>query len=201
MALSRKFLAAMGIEEAKIDEIINAHSETVEALKEERDSYKDKASKYDQTLKDLNEANKKLEELGKEDSYKVKYEAAKEELDNFKKETEAQKTKSTKTEALKGLLKEIGISDKRIDSVLKVTNLDDIKLGEDGKIQDSANLKKNLTKEWEDFIVTNGKQGADVNNPPGQGGSGVKTREEIMKIKDTQERQAAWAKLIRQGGN
>ena len=31
MALTRKFLAALGIEADKIDEIINAHSETVDA--------------------------------------------------------------------------------------------------------------------------------------------------------------------------
>ena len=33
MGLSRKFLAAMGIEADKIDEIIAAHTETTEALK------------------------------------------------------------------------------------------------------------------------------------------------------------------------
>ena len=32
MALTRKFLTAMGIEDDKIDEIITAHSETVNAL-------------------------------------------------------------------------------------------------------------------------------------------------------------------------
>ena len=40
MALTRKFLSALGIEEAKIDEIISAHADTVNALKEQRDSYK-----------------------------------------------------------------------------------------------------------------------------------------------------------------
>ena len=36
MALTRKFLSALGIEEAKIDEIISAHADTVNALKEQR---------------------------------------------------------------------------------------------------------------------------------------------------------------------
>ena len=35
MALTRKFLQAMSIDEEKIDEIISAHSETVTALKEQ----------------------------------------------------------------------------------------------------------------------------------------------------------------------
>ena len=37
MALTRKFLSALGIEEAKIDEIISAHVDTVNVLKEQRD--------------------------------------------------------------------------------------------------------------------------------------------------------------------
>ena len=35
----------MGIEEEKIDQIIDAHSETVDALKAERDGYKEDAAK------------------------------------------------------------------------------------------------------------------------------------------------------------
>lgn len=202
MALSRKFLAALGIEAEKIDEIINAHSETVEALKEERDSYKEKAEKFDKAQKDLENANRKIEELGKEDAYKVKYDALKEDFDNYKKEAENQKVKATKTDAFRNLLKEIGVSEKRIDSVLKVSNIDGIKLDKEGHIEGLDDLKKSLSTEWADFIVTDGKKGASTANPPAAGGnSGVKTREEIMKIKDTQERQKAWGDLIRNGGN
>ena len=50
-------------------------------------------------------------------------------------------------------------------------------------------------------IVKDGKEGAGTSTPPGNEGGTVKTREEIMKIKDTSERQKAWADLIRQGGN
>lgn len=201
MALSRKFLAALGIEADKIDEIINAHSETVEGLKEERDSYKEKAEKYDKAQKDLDEANRKIEDLGKEDAYKVKYDALKEDFDNYKKEAVAQKVKATKTDAFKALLKEIGVSDKRIDSVVKVSDLDKIRIDKEGHLEGVEDLKKSLSTEWADFIVTEGKKGASTSTPPEGGKTGVKSREEIMKIKDTQERQAAWAELIRNGGN
>ena len=43
MGLSRKMLEAMGIENDKIESIIEAHSETVPALKAERDPYKEVA--------------------------------------------------------------------------------------------------------------------------------------------------------------
>lgn len=199
MALSRKFLATLGIEADKIDEIISAHSETVEALKEERDSYKDKAEKYSKTKEELDKANEKLKEYGKEDSYKVKYEALKEDFDTYKKNIETEKTNVSKKSAYKELLKEIGIADKRIDSVAKLVELDKIKLDKDGKIEGSDDLKKALSAEWADFIVKDGKEGAGTATPPA-GNGGSKTKEEIMKIKDTTERQKAWGEYIQNGG-
>ena len=193
MALSRKFLAALGIEAEKIDEIINAHSETVEALKEERDSYKDKADKYDKTQKDLDAANQKIEDLSKEDAYKVKYDALKEDFEEYKNEVEAEKSNDSKKAAYKNLLKEIGISEKRIDAVAKLAELDKIKLDKDGKIEGSDDLKKSLSEEWADFIVKDGKEGAKTSTPPDHGSGPAKTKEEIMKIKDSSERQKAIA--------
>lgn len=200
MALSRKFLAALGVDADKIDEIINAHSETVEALKEERDVYKDKAEKYDKVQKDLDAANQKIEDLSKEDAYKVKYDALKEDFDEYKKNVEAEKTNQTKSQAYRALLKEIGISEKRINSVAKLAELDKIKLDKDSKIEGADELKKALAEEWADFIVKDGKEGAGAATPPDTGRTGVKSREEIMKIKDTSERQKAWGEYIQNGG-
>lgn len=200
MALSRKFLAALGIDAEKIDEIINAHSETVEALKEERDSYKERAEKYDKAQKDLDEANHRIEDLSKEDAYKIKYDALKEDFDSYKKGIETEKTNNSKNAAYKNLLKEIGISEKRIDAVARLVDLDKIKLDKEGKIEGSDELKESLTKEWSDFIVSSGKEGAGTATPPGNAGTSVKSREEIMKIKDTSERQKAWGEYIQNGG-
>lgn len=201
MALSRKFLAALGIEAEKIDEIINAHSETVEALKEERDQFKEKAEKFDNAQADLEAANKKVEELSKDNTYKLKYEALKEDFDEYKKSIDAEKVNNNKITAYKSLLKEIGISEKRIDSVAKLAELDKIKLDKDGNIENSKDLKKSLTEEWSDFIVKDGKEGANPSTPPENDGGLVKTKEDIMKIQDTQERQKAWGDYIRNGGN
>ena len=55
MALTRKYLRALGIEDDKIEEIISAHLETVNPLKDERDSYKDKAEKTDELQKQVDE--------------------------------------------------------------------------------------------------------------------------------------------------
>jgi predicted RNase H-like nuclease (RuvC/YqgF family) len=201
MALSRKFLAALDIPAEKIDEIIKAHSDTVEALKEERDLFKEKAEKFDKIQKDLEVANQKIEDLSKDNTYKVKYDALKEDFDEYKKNVETEKTNNSKSAAYKQLLKEIGISEKRIDAVARLAELDKIKLDKDGKIEGSEELKKSLSEEWADFITKDGKEGAGISTPPGNGGGIMKTREEIMKIKDTQERQKAWGEFIKQGGN
>lgn len=190
MALTRKFLTALGIEADKVDEIINAHSETVEALKSEIDTYKEKADKLDKAEKDLEKANAKINDLSKEDAYKVKYDALKEDFDSFKKQIETEKTNDSKKTAYKALLKEIGIADKRIEAVAKLADIEKITLDKDGKIEGADDLKKALAEEWADFIVKDESKGANTPNPPG--GNGVtKTKEEIMAIKDTAERQQA----------
>lgn len=201
MALSRKFLTALGIEADKIDEIISAHADTVDGLKNEIAQYKGDAEKYKSVKEELDKANTKLAEFSKEDSYKVKYDAIKEEFEGFKAKVETEKANVTKTGAYKALLKEIGISDKRIDAVARLAEMDKIKLDSEGKIEGADDLKKSLAEEWADFIVKDGKEGAGTATPPsGNGGATAKTRKEIMEIKDTTERQAAWAEYLSQGG-
>lgn len=178
MALSRKFLAAMGIEADKIDEIISAHTETVDALKDERDTYKADAEKLPGVQKELDEANKKIaeaENADQKDKWKVKYDALKEEHDQYKAGIESEKAKQKKSDAYRELLKETGVSEKRLAAVLRVTDLDKIEFGEDGKLKDVDELKKSIKDEWAEFIMTSREQGANtehLNQPGGNGGSG-----------------------------
>ena len=58
MALTRKFLSALGIEAEKIDEIIDAHTDTVNALKEERDKYKASHEALQGVQKELDDLKK-----------------------------------------------------------------------------------------------------------------------------------------------
>lgn len=178
MALSRKFLSAMGIEADKIDEIITAHTETVDALKDERDRYKADAEKLPEVQKNLDEANKKLEEASKadeKDKWKVKYDALKEEHDQYKAGIESEKTKQKKSDAYRELLKETGVSEKRLAAVLRVTDLDKIEFGEDGKLKDIDDLKKSIKEEWSEFIMQQQEQGAQTdhqNHSEGNGNNG-----------------------------
>lgn len=194
MALTRKMLSAMDIDGAKIDEIINAHMDTVNALKEERDSLKAKAEKSDEYQKELETAQKELDKL-KDGDLQGKYDALNKEYENFKTQVENEKTRATKEAAFKEVLKDIGITeDKNVAKVLKYSNIDELELDDKGKLVNAKDIAKNVKEEWSNEITTHSTKGADVANPPANnGGSGKKTKEEILAIKDRGERQKAIA--------
>lgn len=89
------------------------------------------------------------------------------------------------------LLKDANISEKRHEAILKITELDNLELGEDGKFKNNDELKKEIETEWADFKVTEKKQGAKIDTPPANNGAGSVTREDIRKIKDPVARQKA----------
>lgn len=191
MALRREFLTAMGIEADKVQEIINAHVETVDALKAERDRYKEDAEKLPKVQKELDNLKAAAEKDGK-DPYKVKYEAIKEDFENYKKEIAAEKAKADKSAAYRALLVEAGISEKRIDAVLKVSDIDSVELDKEGNISGKDKLLKSVKEEWADFIVQETTKGVQTATPPAStGGKSVKSKDEIYAIKDPAERQQA----------
>lgn len=177
-----------------VNEIIEGHTTSIEALREERDSYKEKAQKVDDLAKMLEKAQKDLKEATSDESeqkYKTKYEMLKDEFKEYKKEIEAKATKESKAKAYKDILKEAGISDKRIEAVLKVSDVESIELDDEGKVKDKDELLKSIKEEWSDFIQTADVKGADTETPPANTGGKTMTKDEIMKIKDTSERQKA----------
>ncbi|MBP5311913.1 MAG: phage scaffolding protein, partial [Clostridia bacterium] len=161
-------------------------SETVDALKRERDQFKEDAEKLSVVTKERDKF-KALAESAEKDPFKVKYEALKEDFENYKTEQKTQETAQQKNAAVKALLKEIGIADKRIDAVMKVTDTSGITLDENGKIEGASELKKSLKEEWSDFITTQTSKGAQVANPPANTGGSKLTRAEIY-AKDEQGR-------------
>lgn len=190
MSLTRKFLTALGIEADKIDEIITAHSETVDALKEQRDKYKTDAEKLPAVTEECN----KLKEQVKNDKtevYKAELDKVKEDFKQYKADVEGKEVKANKAKAYKELLKEVGVSEKRFDAILKLTDLSKIEFDDENKVKDADKVKESIKSEWSDFISTKNTKGANTKNPPSNTGGGTKTKEEIMAIKDSAERQAA----------
>ena len=169
MSITRKMLKAMGIEEEKIEQIIEEHAETVNALKQQRDQYKVDAEKLPGVQKELDEYKEAAEKDG-ENPYKAKYEKLQQEFDDYKADVTAKETKAKKTAAYRKLLKEAKVSEKRLDSILKLSPVDDIELDDNGVIKDAADVKKKIEEEWSDFIVTEETHGAGSNNQPGGSG-------------------------------
>lgn len=164
--LTRKFLKAMGIEEDKIDQIIEAHTDTVTALKEERDALKADAEALPAVKKEL-DALKKKADASNSDEYKEKYESLKAEYETYKADVAKKAESDTKTRLYRELAKKAGISEKRLDAILKVTNLADMKLDKDGAaLVDADKLTESIKTEWADFITTESEKGANTPNPP-----------------------------------
>lgn len=194
MKLTRKFLATLGIEDDKADEIIAVHVDTVNNLKDELESYKESAEKLPAVQKELDELKEQTADDGK-NPYEVKYKAVKEEFDAYKAEQEKKAEIETKTAAYRALLKKSGIAEKRIDAVLRVSPIDSLKLTDDGAIDGEKELMESVKKEWADFIVSEEVQGAKTPTPPSSAPAAM-TKEEIMKIKDAGQRQKAIAENI-----
>ena len=190
MALTRRALKAMGIEEEKIDEIISMHSETVDGLKADVAKYKADADALPGVQKELND----LKASGGD--WEEKYTNVKKEFDDYKAEQAGKEAKVAKEAAYRELLKTAGVDEKRIETVMKVTNLDDIKMA-DGKIKDADTLAEGIKTEWADFIPSDGgKNPVKVDTGVKIGGGSPVTKESIMKIKDASQRQKAIAENI-----
>ncbi len=158
MALTRKFLEGLGIGEKQIESIIEAHSDSLNGIKSDRDKYKEQASKLPDLQKQLEEAKAAS---GSTDEWQKKFDEEHQAFESFKQQIDKEKAEATKAKAYRAMLVEAGVDPNRIDTVMRVTNLNDVKVT-DGKLEDIDNLKEAAKKEWADFIV---KQRVDPSNP------------------------------------
>lgn len=166
MSLTRSFLKALGIEEDKIGEIINAHSETVTALKSEIEKYKADAEKLPEVQKQLDKANADLK-AADSDGYKAKYEAEKAAHDKLKTETAEEKTRTAKESALREALKSAGYAESGIKKILKYGGLTaSVELDESGKIKNADKLMQSADSEWSEYKGKQEPAAANAANPP-----------------------------------
>ena len=205
MALTRKLLTAMGISAEQIEQIIEAHTETVTGLKQQNDDLSDQLAKAKEAVSadsgKLKDVQKELDDLKAQVEADNKaregkdYDALKQEYENYKAEVQEKAVKSAKEKAFRNLLSDMKVSDKGTNMILKYMGVSGIELDEDGKLKDATALRKAVKEDWGDYIPTVETKGADTKQPPtdGKGGAGAKTKEEIMAIKDTTARQQAIA--------
>lgn len=201
MAVTKKFLVALGIEPDKADEIMTAHAETIEGLKAKIEESKGAAeqlaavtAELEAAKKSLAEAEQKLADADKAD-YKGKYEAEKAAREKLESDVAAKETAAKKEAALTAAAKKAKYSDDAIAMILdskrdyagriefdkegKPTNIDAI-LGE------IATDRPSLTPKVTETHHTPA-------TPPANNGAGKPTKDEIMAIRNTADRQRAIA--------
>ena len=167
------------------------HRTVVDPLMDQLDDAKSEAQRYKTKADKAAELQKQVDELSKGDDWKAKYESEKKAHDEYKAQVDREKITSKAKAAHRKLLIEEGISEKAIDSIQNATDYSKAKLNDDGTLDDATRdgLKNEIKDRWGGFKVSTRKRGEAVETPAGTG-SGM-TREEILKIKDPVQRQAA----------
>ena len=131
MALTRPFLKGMGLTEEQVSAIIEAHTETIDGLKSDRDKYKSDAAK-------LVDVQKELDGYKNGEDWQKKYNDLDKAFKDYKADVANQEKSRQIKSAYTKLLESANIDSKRIGAILKVTDFTNMKGGvrqADGKHQ------------------------------------------------------------------
>lgn len=188
MALTRKMLKAMGIEDEKIDQIIDAHTETVDGLKADLAKFKGDAEKLPGVQKELDD----LKAAG-DGGWKEKHDTVKKEFDEYKADIADKESKAAKERAARAYFESKNIKDANLNIALRSSAAEIGALELDGeKIKDTATLDALIKGDLAGLVS---KPGIRVDMGKGLNNDGGKpmTREDIIKIKDGAARRKAIA--------
>jgi hypothetical protein len=176
----------MGIEDKQVESIIEAHTETVNGLKADRDKYKEQAEKVPDLQKQLEEAQAAS---NGEDEWQQKYNEEHQAFEDFKAQIQTERADAEKAQAYRGMLMAAGIDPKRIDAIMKVTDLSDVEM-EDGKLKDQGKLEESAKEEWADFVLKTFTKGSNPATPPESKGNVPEGAdpEVVKRIKERHER-------------
>lgn len=164
MALTRAMLKGMGLTEEQVSAIIEEHTNVTSSLKEQLKGYKADAEKLPEVQKELDGLKKDTSAKDWEKKYNDEHSA----FESYKTSI-ADKEKSEKIKsAYRKLLSECRVGEKHVDSILRVTDFSEMKLGEDGALEDAEKLKEKIGSDWSGFITTTGvKSSGGPETPPG----------------------------------
>ena len=126
----------------------------------------------------------------------------KKEYEEYKSDVEGKQARETKEKATRAYFESAGITGKNLEIAIRGSRAEIDGLEMDGeKIKDTASLKALVDGDFASLVTTTTTRGASTTTPPTQtqGGSTPKTKAEILKIKDTAERQKAWAEYLTEG--
>lgn len=180
MALTRRMLKALSIEDEKIDQIIEAHSETVDGLKDKLKAAEEKSNKLDDVQKELDDLK-----ANKGDDYKAKYEAEKNAFAEYKADQTAKETKAAKEAAVKAYFEGKNITGTNLAIAMRGARDEIAGIELDGTtIKDTSALDALVSGEFAGLVVKTTTQGAATATPPTNTGGSKLTRADIFKRDD-----------------
>lgn len=185
----REILSAAGVDSEHaheaVEAIIDGHLSSIEALREEVAKYKEEAEK-------LPAVQKELDGFKKGEDWQKKYEAKEKEFNDYKNEITAKETKVAKEKAVRAYFEGKKITGKNLEIAMRGCKAETEAVELDGdKIKDTATLDALVEGDFAGLVVTTEVKGANTSTPPANTGGGKMSRADIMKIKDTAERQKA----------
>lgn len=186
MALTRKMLKAMGIDEDKIEQIIDAHAETVDALKAEAATAKEAAEKLPEVQKELDALKAKGD-----GGYQAKYEEEHKNFEAYKAEQTAKQAKAAKENAAKAYFESKGIKGNNLNIAMRgcMNEINGLEMSDDGKIKDAKALDELIGGVYAGLVQSTQVQGTNTGNPPANGaGNSEWTKDKIMAVKDGVQR-------------
>lgn len=187
MALTRKYLKSIGLNEDQIEGVIEEHTSVTNDLKETIKTLQADADKLPTVQKELDD----LKAAG-DGGYKEKYEAEVKAYKEYKQQVESEKETARVDADVLAMCKEAGITrEKALHLIVKDFDRSKIERDKDGKITNRDKLLAMVKTDYADFVGTIGTEGTPPATPPTGGNTTYKSRAEIMKIKDTTERQQA----------
>ena len=189
MSFTRKLLKGMGLTDEQVDTIIEAHTDTVDGLKEQVKTYKADAEKLPNVQKELDD----LKAAG-DGGYKEKYEKEHKAFEDYKADVGAKETRAAKAKAVMEYLKGKNVQEGNLKLAMRSLNAEIEAAELDGdKLKDTKAFDALIEGDLKGLVTTTTEKGApNPANPPKNTG-GTMTKDQIMAIKDRDERRAAIA--------
>ena len=201
--LSKAGVSAENMDDA-IKEIIAGHTATVDALKERLDAVEKNVETVEKLKADADKYKTELEEAKKTiadgEKYKNDYDTLKAEYDGYKADVETKAAKAESDRAFTAWLKEQGYSEKGAAKIVKYGGFTP-EFNKDGTIKNADKLSESVSTEWSEYKAKEHVEGAKTVIPPANtGGQSGKTWNDIDKIENTEQRQAAMLENIKSLG-
>ena len=131
--------------------------------------------------------------MAEKEKNKEQYETTKAEYEKFKTDTETKAAKAAADSTFTKWLRDNGYTEKGAAKIVKYGGFTP-EFNKDGTIKNADKLSESVNAEWSEYKASEKTEGARTETPPANtGGTQAKTKEEIMKIENTADRQKAIA--------